>query len=259
MTSMNRIDALFANKQHNILSIYFCAGYPTLDTIGTIKALAEAGIDLVEVGIPYSDPTADGPVIQRASEQALANKMSLRLLFEQLSDVRQHTQIPLVLMGYFGPVMRFGFERFCEKCAEVGIDGVILPDMPLVEYEREYRAIAERYGIHIIMLITPETSDERMRYIDSVTGGFIYMVSSASTTGAKDDFSPEQQAYFERVASLSLHNPRMIGFGISNARTLQKAQASAAGAIVGSKFVQLQGEHDTPQAAIAALLDTLRH
>lgn len=255
---MNRIDALFLRKQRDILSIYFCAGYPTLDTIDTIKALSEAGIDLVEVGIPYSDPTADGPVIQRASEQALANKMSLRLLFEQLADVRKYTDIPLVLMGYFGPVMRFGFERFCEKCVEVGIDGVILPDMPLVEYEREYRAIAERHGVHIIMLITPETSDERMRYIDSITNGFIYMVSSASTTGAKDDFSPEQQAYFNRVNALNLRNPRMIGFGISNARTLQKAHAAASGAIIGSKFVQLQGEHPTAQEAVNALLHALQ-
>lgn len=256
---MNRINKLFAEKKQNLLSIYFCAGYPTLDgTVETIRALARNGIDMVEIGIPFSDPMADGPVIQNAATQALRNGMTLRKLFEQLSDIRHEVDLPLILMGYLNPVIQYGFENFCRSCQECGIDGVILPDLPFKDYMESYKKIAEQYDVKVIMLITPETSDERIRFIDEHTDGFIYMVSSAAITGAQKEFDAAKQAYFNKVNRMQLRNPRMIGFGISNRQTLASACANAAGAIIGSKFVTLQGECTTADEAVARLLEALK-
>jgi len=237
---MNRINALFASKPENLLSLYFCAGAPTLEgTADVIRAMQQHGIAMIEVGIPFSDPMADGPVIQEAATKALRNGMTLRKLFAQLDGIRQDVTIPLVLMGYLNPIMQFGFERFCQECQRVGIDGVIIPDLPFKDYMEDYKPIADQYDIRIIMLITPETSEERIRFIDDNTSGFIYMVSSAAITGAQKEFNEAKQAYFNKVHAMNLKNPTMIGFGISNKQTLESAQANANGAIIGSKFVQL--------------------
>lgn len=241
---MNRIDQLFQENPHNLLSIYFCAGCPTLEgTADVIRALARNGVDMVEIGIPFSDPMADGVVIQEAATRALRNGMSLRFLFSQLRDIRQQVRIPLILMGYLNPIMQFGFEAFCSECVACGIDGVIIPDLPFRDYEASYKDIALRYDIRVIMLITPETSEARIRDIDAHTGGFIYLVSSAATTGAQHDFDARKQAYFRRVEELQLRNPRMVGFGISNRQTFEAACAHASGAIIGSRFVTLLNEY----------------
>ena len=268
---MNRINQLFATKRNNILSIYFCAGHPTLDgTANTIRTLEQKGVDMIEVGIPFSDPMADGPVIQDAATKALRNGMTLKKLFSQLEGIRgqqstvnsqQSTdgvKMPLILMGYLNPIMQFGFEAFCQRCVEVGVDGVIIPDLPFKDYLEEYKPIADRYDIRIIMLITPETSDERIRFIDEHTDGFIYMVSSAATTGAQQSFGDQKQAYFSRIKSMNLQHPCMIGFGISNKQTLETAQANAAGAIIGSKFVKLYEETQDPAKAMDALSEALK-
>ena len=252
---MNRINRLFNEKKQNILSIYFCAGHPTLEgTAETIQTLCRNGIDMIEIGIPFSDPMADGPVIQDAATKALRNGMSLRLLFQQLESIRE-TGIsqPLILMGYLNPIMQFGFEPFCQRCNEVGIDGVIIPDLPFKDYLESYKPVADSHALRIIMLITPETSDERIRFIDEHTDGFIYMVSSAATTGAQQKFDQQKQAYFERINAMQLRNPRMIGFGISNRQTLKSAQQNAAGAIIGSKFVSLFEETGDAACAIQQL------
>ncbi len=255
---MNRIDQLFATKQNNILSVYFTAGFPQLNsTLSVLEALQAKGVDMVEIGVPFSDPLADGPVIQKSSHIAIQNGMNLRLLFSQLKDVRERIHIPLVLMTYFNPVLVFGFEEFCKQCAEVGIDGLIIPDLPFAEYEQTYKAITDKYGLHMAMLITPQTTEERIRQIDKFTNGFIYMVSSASTTGAKDRFSEEQVSYFERIDAMQLSNPRLIGFGISNNTTLQSAFSHARGAIVGSKYVQLLGSEESIDKSVDALFDAL--
>lgn len=258
---MNRIDQLFREKHQNVLSIYFCAGSPTLDgTVSVIKALQDKGVDMIEVGIPFSDPMADGPVIEDAATQALRNGMSLRKLFDQLSQVRgAGVTIPLVLMGYLNPIMQFGFENFCSRCQEVGIDGVIIPDLPFDDYLKEYRDVAKRYDLKVTMLITPETSEERIRLIDEYADGFIYMVSSAAITGAQKDFNEQKQAYFRRIEAMELHHPRMIGFGISNRQTFEAAAAHAAGCIIGSKFVTLLKESGG-NASMAAdqLLEALK-
>jgi len=255
---MNRIHALFQTKQNGILSVYFTAGYPNLnDTTTILKELQQKGINLVEIGIPFSDPMADGPVIQQSSTIALRNGMSLRLLFDQLKDIRNEVSIPLILMGYLNPIMQYGFENFCKSCAECGIDGVIIPDLPFADYLANYKETADRYDVKMIMLITPETTEERIRLIDEHTDGFIYMVSSASTTGAQQSFTEQKQDYFRRINSMQLRNPRLIGFGISNKATLDAACANASGAIIGSKFVQLLGQEATPALAVDKLLDAL--
>ncbi len=255
---MNRINQLFATKHENILSIYFCAGHPTLEgTADTIRTLEQNGVDMIEVGIPFSDPMADGPVIQDAATKALRNGMTLKKLFSQLEGIRPEVQMPLILMGYLNPIMQFGFEAFCQRCVEVGIDGVIIPDLPFKDYLEEYKPIADRYDIRIIMLITPETSDERIRFIDEHTDGFIYMVSSAATTGAQKEFGDAKQAYFSRINSMNLKHPRMIGFGISNRQTLEAAERNASGAIIGSKFVNLFEETGDAAKAMDALLEAL--
>ncbi|MFV0396485.1 MAG: tryptophan synthase subunit alpha [Bacteroidales bacterium] len=255
---MNRINQLFRNKQSGILSVYFPAGYPTLEsTRPVLSALQAADVDMVEIGIPFSDPMADGVVIQQASGEALKNGMSLHCLFNQLSDVRREITLPILLMGYLNPIMRFGFESFCQRCAEVGVDGVIVPDLPFADYLSEYKPIADTYGVKMVMLITPETSDDRIELIDLHTDSFIYMVSSAATTGAQQSFDSSKQSYFERINRMNLKNPRLIGFGVSNRATFQLALSNASGAIVGSKFVQLLKDHSSPDEAVAALLQGL--
>ena len=257
---MNRIQKLFAEADRPVLSVYFCAGHPTFDsTLPVLEALDAAGVRMVEIGIPFSDPMADGPVIQDAATRALRGGMTLRRLFAQLRDIRRDVHIPLLLMGYLNPIMQYGFEAFCHSCRECGIDGAIIPDLPFKDYMEEYRPIARRYGVHLIMLITPETSEERIRQIDEHTDGFIYMVSSAAITGAQRDFNEQKQAYFRRIEAMHLRNPRMIGFGISNRQTFEAAAAHAAGCIIGSKFVSLLAEEkgDADRAA-DRLLDALK-
>lgn len=263
---MNRIDRLFSEKKNDILSIYFCAGAPTLEgTVDVLKALEANGVNMVEIGIPFSDPMADGPVIQDAATKALKNGMTLRTLFSQLEGIREQVSIPLLLMGYLNPVMKFGFEPFCARCKEVGIDGIIIPDLPFDDYVRDFVPLAKKYDLRFIMLITPETSEERIRTIDANTDGFIYMVSSASTTGAQKDFNAAKQEYFHRIDSMALRNPRMIGFGISNAATWKAAAGAANGGIIGSRFVSLMGKcsetarsaYDATDKAIKQLLSDI--
>lgn len=258
---MNRINKLFQEKNQGLLSLYFCAGHPTLEsTVDIIKAIQRKGIDFIEVGIPFSDPMADGPVIQNAATKALRNGMSLRKLFSQLDGIRnQGVTLPLILMGYMNPIYQYGYEAFFKRCTEVGVDGVIIPDLPFRDYTQQVRPIADKYDIRVIMLITPETSDERIRFIDQNTDGFIYMVSSAAITGVQKEFNAAKQAYFNKVNQMNLQHPRMIGFGISNKQTLKSAQANAAGAIIGSKFVALLDELKDPDAALDELQDALAH
>lgn len=255
---MNRINELFAGKPQRLLSIYFCAGAPSPDgTAEVIRTLERNGVSLIEVGIPFSDPMADGPVIQDAATKALRGGMSLRKLFTQLDGIRKDVRIPLVLMGYLNPIYQYGFENFCRSCVDVGVDGMIIPDLPFADYMAYYKGVADKYDLRVIMLITPETAIERVRLIDSNTDGFIYMVSSASTTGAQKDFNAAKQAYFEKIDSLGLRNPRMVGFGISNRQTFDAACAHASGGIVGSRFVSLLAETGEPQAAITRLRSDL--
>lgn len=255
---MNRIQTLFQSKPKDILSIYFTAGYPQLDdTCTIIRELEANGVDLIEIGIPFSDPMADGPTIQGSGTVALRNGMTLSRLFDQLTDIRRDVKIPLIMMGYLNPIMQFGFEAFCKRCNQVGVDGVIIPDLPFADYIKEYKPTAERYGIKMIMLITPETSDQRIRLIDAHTDGFIYMVSSASTTGAQSSFDDQKLDYFRRINSMNLVNPRLIGFGISNKTTLQAAQANSSGAIIGSKFISILSQTDNIKQAVAQLLSCI--
>ena len=241
---MNKINQLFAQRGNKkLLSLYFCAGAPTLDaTAQVILTMQRRGIDFVEVGIPFSDPLADGPVIQTAATRALKNGMSLKLLFEQLKSIKEEVNIPLILMGYLNPILHYGIEQFCQSCVDSGVSGMIIPDLPFRDYLEQVKPVADRYDLRVIMLITPETSDERIRFIDEHTDGFIYMVSSAAITGAQREFDEKKQAYFRRIDQMQLRNPRMIGFGISNRQTLEAAQQNAAGAIIGSKFVTLLDE-----------------
>ena len=257
---MNKINQLFSeNKNSKLLSLYFCAGAPTLDgTADVILTMQRRGISMIEVGIPFSDPMADGPVIQDAATTALKNGMTLQRLFDQLKAIKDEVHIPLVLMGYLNPIMQYGIERFCQACVDSGVSGIIIPDLPFKDYLEEVKPVADRYDLRVVMLITPETSEERIRFIDEHTDGFIYMVSSAATTGAQQSFDEQKQAYFRRINQMDLRNPRMIGFGISNRQTLESAQQNAAGAIIGSKFVTLlseaQGDADK---ALDALFEAL--
>ena len=243
---MNKINRLFnENKDRKLLSIYFCAGCPTVEGTGdVIKALECKGIDMIEVGIPFSDPLADGPVIQSAGARALKNGITLKRIFSQLEEIKDEVEIPLILMGYLNVIMHYGIERFCQDCVKAGVSGAIIPDLPFKDYMEEVKPIADKYDLRIIMMITPETSEERIRFIDEHTDGFIYMVSSASITGAQSQFDEAKQDYFRRINAMNLRNPRMIGFGISNKQTLESAQQNAAGAIIGSKFVTLLNENN---------------
>ncbi|MBP3779847.1 MAG: tryptophan synthase subunit alpha [Prevotella sp.] len=256
---MNKINQLFENnKGRKLLSLYFCAGCPSLDNTGeVIKTMQRRGIDMIEVGIPFSDPLADGPVIQSAATQALKNGMSLKKLFGQLKDIKDEVQIPLVLMGYLNPILHYGIEAFCQSCVESGVSGAIIPDLPFKDYQDIVKPVADKYDLRIIMLITPETSEERIRFIDEHTDGFIYMVSSAAITGAQKSFDDAKQEYFRRINDMNLRNPRMIGFGISNKQTLEAAQQNAAGAIIGSKFVTLLNESNNADEALDKLFDAL--
>lgn len=256
---MNRINKLFKEKGKNILSVYFTAGYPNLnDTVEIIKQLSSKGVDLIEIGVPFSDPLADGPVIQHSSQVALKNGMSVKLLFEQLKDIRKVTDIPLVLMGYVNPIIHFGFENFCQKSQEVGIDGFIIPDLPMLEYQREFKPVSDKYGIENVFLITPETSAERIRVVDENTNAFIYMVSSASTTGVQKSFEGAKEEYFNRIKSMNLKNPAMIGFGISNKQTFESACKYSSGAIIGSAFIKSLDETSSVSDAVDLLLKRLK-
>lgn len=236
---MNRIHKKL-QEEKKLLSIYFTAGYPKLeDTVPIIEKLQENGVDMIEIGLPFSDPLADGPTIQESSTEALKNGMTTKKLFEQLKDIRKTVHIPLIIMGYFNPMMQYGIDAFCSKCAEIGIDGLIIPDLPVDVYEEEYKEQFEKYGLSNVFLITPQTSDERIRFIDSVSNGFIYMVSSASVTGAKNTFGDVQAQYFERIHQLNLKNPQIVGFGISNKDTFEAATKLAKGAIIGSAFIKM--------------------
>ena len=235
---MNRINQKL-QEDKKILSIYFSAGYPSLnDTAQIIQDLEKNGVDMIEIGLPFSDPLADGPTIQASSTQALHNGMTTQVLFDQLKNIRKTVSIPLVIMGYFNPMLQYGVEEFCKQCAAIGIDGLIIPDLPVDVYANEYRAIFEKYGLINVFLITPQTSNERIRFIDSVSKGFIYMVSSASVTGSQSGFGAVQEAYFKRIADMNLKNPQIIGFGINNAETFNQASQFAKGAIIGSAFIK---------------------
>ena len=235
---MNRIQQKL-HEDKKLLSIYFSAGYPNLnDTVTIIQNLEKNGVDMIEIGLPFSDPLADGPTIQESSTQALYNGMTTKLLFEQLKDIRQAVKIPLIIMGYFNPMLQYGVEEFCQKCAEIGIDGLIIPDLPVDIYAENYKAIFEKYGLLNVFLITPQTSEERIRFIDSVSNGFIYMVSSASVTGSQSGFGNTQEDYFKRIAAMNLKNPQIVGFGINNRETFTQATQYAKGAIIGSAFIK---------------------
>ena len=240
---MNRINQKL-NEDKKLLSIYFTAGYPNIDdTVSIIQNLEQSGVDMIEIGLPFSDPLADGPTIQASSTAALKNGMTTKKLFEQLKDIRKSVSIPLIIMGYFNPVLQYGVKAFCKKCQEIGIDGLILPDLPADIYDEEYKAIFEKCGLINVFLITPQTSDERIRYIDSISNGFIYMVSSASTTGAQSGFGVAQTNYFERISKMNLNNPQIVGFGISNNDTFTQATTHTKGAIIGSAFIKYISEN----------------
>lgn len=255
----NRIQDLFKQKSKKILSIYFTAGYPKLtDTMPILKSLQDNGVDMVEIGIPFSDPMADGPVIQSSGNVALKNGMSLKTLFQQLENLRSEIQIPVLLMGYINVVMQYGLENFCKDCKKVGIDGVIFPDLPMADYLNEYKPLMDAYGLSMVLLITPDTSEARIREIDEHTDSFIYMVSSASTTGAQQHFSDSKLAYFKRINAMELKNPRLVGFGISNKETLDAAWGNASGAIIGSRFIECLTEAKSIPEAVTSLLDRLK-
>lgn len=235
---MNRINQTL-NQDKKLLSIYFTAGFPQLeDTVPILEQLQEADVDMIELGLPFSDPLADGPTIQESSTQALRNGMTTDKLFTQLEGIRDHIHVPLIVMGYFNPMMQYGVERFCKRCQEVGIDGLIIPDLPADVYHEQYQSLFQQYGLLNMFLITPQTPDERILYIDQISEGFIYMVSSAATTGAQGSFGDTQQHYFQRIADMKLQSKLLVGFGISNAETYQAAVAHSQGAIIGSAFIK---------------------
>tara|TARA_A100000164_G_scaffold194508_1_gene172535 strand:+ start:58 stop:828 length:771 start_codon:yes stop_codon:yes gene_type:complete len=249
---MNRISKVFSRKKKNVLNIYFTAGFPKIDdTLRIARALQGAGTDIIEIGVPYSDPIADGPTIQDSSQKALDAGMSLKLLMRQLQGLRKHISIPVILMGYINPILQYGFMEFCRDCKEVGIDGVILPDLPMQEYMEIYQRTFEEYGIYNIFLMTPQTSKQRILQINEVSKGFVYMVSSASITGAKRDISQEQIDYFERIKKMNLSVERLIGFGISNKNTFDNACKYAAGAIIGSAFINQLNKDASDEAIIS--------
>ncbi|MEM9887879.1 MAG: tryptophan synthase subunit alpha [Bacteroidota bacterium] len=256
---MNRLQKLFAEKDQNILNIYFTAGFPKLeDTASIIQYLAAAGADLIEVGMPYSDPLADGPTIQQSGQKAIENGMTLEVLFQQIKQVRSTTEIPLVLMGYFNQVMQYGEQRFINACASAGIDGLILPDLPVHEYETFYKTAIEAANLKVSFLITPQTSEARIQKIDDLSSSFIYMVSNASITGAKKEISEQQIAYFERINQMQLNNPRLIGFGISNYETFSTACRYAKGAIIGSAFIRMLEKSDDIEQDIHQFVRDIR-
>lgn len=252
---MNRINKI-VEQNNKLLSIYFTAGYPQLnDTFSIIHELEQNGVDMIEIGLPFSDPLADGPTIQESSTQAIKNGMTTSLLFEQLKDIRKTVKIPLLIMGYFNPMMQYGMEKFCQKCQEVGIDGLIIPDLPLYVYENEYKTIFERYELKNIFLITPQTSNERITQIDAISDSFIYMVSSAAVTGSQNGFGNKQLDYFKHIANLNLKNPQIVGFGIKDKETFEQATNHQKGAIIGSAFIKFLAKN--PVNAISNFIEKI--
>ena len=257
---MNRIDQLFQNKKERVLSIYFTAGFPQLeDTLTIMQAIESAGADIIEVGVPYSDPIADGPTIQDSNQIALDNGMSLKKLFDQLKDMRQSVSLPVVLMGYLNPIIQYGMEAFCKKCQEIGVDGLILPDLPMQQYLDEFKEVFDRYDLCNTFLISPQTSEKRIQEIDSHSNGFIYMVSAHSITGARTGISEEQVAYFKRVEAMNLQNPRLIGFGISDSETFSTASKYGNGAIIGSAFIKKIKDSQDLKSDIESYIQSVIH
>lgn len=254
---MSRIKKLFQQKQHNVLNVYCTAGYPKLEsTLDLIKSMEHNGADIVEVGMPYSDPLADGPVIQASSSIALSNGMTIRVLFEQLKDLRKETQVPVILMGYMNPVLQYGFEKFCVDAASVGVDGLILPDLPEYEFETEYGAIIKKYGLDFVFLVTPETSVERVKKLDELTTGFLYAVSSSATTGSETDFSVVEK-YLLRLQSMHLKNPVLVGFGIKDKQSFEAVSKYANGAIIGSAFIKALNKGTDIELSINTFLSSI--
>jgi tryptophan synthase alpha chain len=255
---MSRIQQLFASKQQRVLNVYCTAGYPQRDsTLSVMKALQSNGADLIELGMPYSDPLADGPVIQASGSKALANGMTIAVLFKQLKDFRKQINVPVILMGYMNPVLQYGFEKFCADAAAVGVDGLILPDLPEYEFETEYGAIIKKHGLDFIFLVTPETSEERVRQLDGLSSGFLYAVSSSSTTGNEKDFS-EVEKYLQRLKGMNLKNPVLVGFGIKDRTTFNAACKYANGAIIGSAFIKALGNDGNVETAISNFMQSVK-
>jgi tryptophan synthase alpha chain len=256
---MNRLQKLFADKPSNLLSVFYTAGFPKLDsTVAIGKSLALAGADIIEIGIPFSDPVADGPAIQESNKVALDNGMNLHLLLRQVKQLRQEVSVPIILMGYLNPVLQYGFEEFCFDCASGGVDGLILPDLPLDVYLKEYKVLVENSKLSMTFLISPTTSEERIRVIDSHTNSFIYAVSASSTTGVKQGFADEQLTYFKRIQALKLKHPYMIGFGISNHETFKTASVYSSGAIVGSAFINMLKSSTNLEADVAEFVRRIK-
>ena len=256
---MNKLDDLFSSGKKDILNIYCTAGYPRLNDTGTIMlALQESGADIIELGIAYSDPVADGPVIQQSNMQALANGISIAKIFEQLNGIKDRLQTPVILMGYFNPVLQFGIEAFCAAAAAAGVSGVILPDLPMYEFEQSYRKVFDQYGLHFIFLISPQTSEERIRKADKYSKGFLYAVSSSATTGQETTDFSQQQAYYKRLQQMKLSNPVLIGFGIKDKATFQMACSYASGAIIGSAFIKALANVEDVAGATAAFVRSIK-
>jgi len=254
----NRIDALFARKQQDVLSVYCTAGFPRRDsTLAVIRALQDSGADMIELGMPYSDPLADGPVIQASSMTAIEGGMTLSVLFSQLKGFRETITLPVLLMGYLNPVMQYGFDRFCADAKAAGIDGLILPDLPMHEFETIYAPVLRRHGLHLIFLVTPETTEDRIRKLDALSTGFLYAVSSSSTTG-KDKDMGDSRAYFTRLEGMRLKNPVLVGFGIKDRQTFQAACAHTAGAVIGTAYIRALETATDPGPATRAFIKTIR-
>ena len=254
---MSRIKTLFQHKQQRVLNVYCTAGYPQLQsTLPVMQALQGNGADIIELGMPYSDPLADGPIIQASNKQALDNGMSIDFLFQQLKDFRKHINIPVILMGYINPVMQYGFEKFCAAASEVGIDGLILPDLPPYEFEKEYKQITEEYGLDIIFLVTPQTTDERIKLLDSLSTGFLYAVSSAAVTG-KDIDENTVINYLQRLQSLNLSNPVLTGFGIKDKQSFNAVCKHSNGAVIGSAYIKALQNSSDIEATTATFLSTI--
>jgi tryptophan synthase alpha chain len=252
---MSRLDNLFQQKSHRILNVYCTAGFPTLQsTVNIMKALQENGVDLIELGMPYSDPLADGPVIQASSAKALHNGMTISTLFDQLKEFRKEITVPVILMGYLNPLLQYGFEKFCAKAAEVGIDGIIIPDIPMYEFEQEYSDIIKKQGLDFIFLVTPETSEERIKQLDKLSSGFLYAVSSSSITGSDKDFSPVE-TYLQKLQELKLKNPVLVGFGIKDKVTFNMACKYANGAIIGSAYIKTLSTNENVELATKEFLN----
>jgi tryptophan synthase alpha chain len=256
---MNRIDKLFKEKKKNILSVFFTAGFPELESAKRIaKKLEESGVDMIEIGIPFSDPIADGPTIQESNKIALDKGMTVKLLLEQIKEIRKDVSLPIILMGYLNPVLQYGFDNFCREAAKNGVDGLILPDMPLDEYHAVYKNVIDEAKLSVSFLVSPSTSEARIRKIDEMSGGFIYAVSSSSTTGAKNDFTSEQENYFRKLKSMNLKNPFLIGFGISSHQTFLKACQYSSGAIIGSAFINHLKNNSNFESTIKEFVDSIR-